>query len=104
NTNGEGLVILNNESISGTPVPSNSATINGDLIVSGNSAVIVSNAQGDSDYFLTVSGNVQLNGLSFDLQSSQLLNLGVTNLIVNGNIAHNAGTFGVSATESSNTE
>lgn len=103
NTNGKFVVLATNGTGS-TPVNAN-YTVKGNLTVSGNSRVILGNASATNKVVdFQVEGNLNLSGVSFDLQnSSSFIATNTTTLRVKGNINHTAGTFGSPGTFVSNT-
>ncbi len=89
NTNGQELMLLQN-----TGTSTISGTINGNLSISGDSRVAVSEVNNmNTTSILNLNGNLVADGLSFSLQNSSLPHVLTTTLFVKGNIQHTSGTF-----------
>lgn len=101
NTNGRTLILASN----GSGIVNNFAyTVNGNFDVSGNSRVAIGNATNANKVVdFQVNGNLNMSGVSLDLQVSNLVVANPTTLRVRGSINHTAGTFGSSATPVNNT-
>ena len=96
NTNGSTLILFGNRNV--TPGTVN-VIIEGDLTVSGNSVVAISDMDDASQLVnLQVNGNFNAGGTAFDMQLSSEAVINTTVLGVAGNFNHSAGSFGSSAT------
>jgi hypothetical protein len=90
NTNGNSLTIFGNGN--GATVQSSTNTINGNLVISGNSRVNVSNMTADTKtHTLVVNGNVDVSGGILNLQTYTGTTTKPTTLQVKGNIEHTGG-------------
>ena len=95
-TNNKLLTILGNGSVSTTLI---SVTLQKDLIIENNSAVVLSSLDADNKTVsFTVQGNITMSGTSFSLQNRNSNNIQPTTLFLNGNLIHTAGTFGATST------
>lgn len=96
NTNNRSLTLIGNGAPSNTTLD---LTIQGDLNISGNSEVIVSQVDATNKTVdLVIDGDLNIGGMSFDLQTNNNNNIQPTRVAVKGNFVHSAGTFAVSST------
>lgn len=90
NTNGNSLTIFGNGN--GSTVISSTNTINGNLVISGNSRVNISNMTADTKtYTLVVNGNVEVSDGYLNIQTFTGPTTRPTTLQVKGNIEHTGG-------------
>ncbi len=90
NTNGNSLTIFGNGN--GSTVTASTNTINGNLVISGNSRVNISNMTADTKtYTLAVNGNVEVSDGYLNLQTYTGTTTRPTTLQVRGNIEHTGG-------------
>lgn len=104
NTNSMDLIILGN-GFGGSP-QTLTTTVLGNFDISGTSRVVVSDVNApDKTIVLEIQGDVNADGLSFDLQKNVQNNIvdNSTTLKIGGDLNHTAGTFTSTAVATSNT-
>src|SRR2546423_1820250 len=98
NTNNHELRLQSNNAI-GTPIPPATATITGNVEISGNSRVAIS--YDERPYFLQVNGNFIQSAGTFSLQSWNTTT-GLSSLRLKGNFMQTGGTFTANSTATNN--
>jgi hypothetical protein len=104
NTNGKTLILMSN--FLPPSKTSYSLTVTGDLNISGNSKVTVSEQliSGSNPYQFTINGNLVAGGQSFSLQDGNAAGIDPTTLFIKGDIQHTAGSFVVGSGQTSQSQ